>query len=159
MRLKDFEELKYKYIVNCEFAETNTPLGLEAIKESACIFGYNYKVKVSPLNETTCRAHFLVSGKFDDTFKKKGVRCVVYKEADSNEEFIKVGSGSEFYIDFNSEDLDIVAKILKFKTGLKSPYSPYSVRSKNPFLRFQRNIHERYGKILEERLAKNEGEE
>ncbi|MGL4210490.1 MAG: hypothetical protein ACRCRT_02990 [Cetobacterium somerae] len=157
MKITDFEQLKSQYRVCCEFIY-NEDESFTAIKESACMFGHGYRVKVYPIDEDKCRMLIVASINFERKMNELGIEVIQYPESESGEMIGQWNNGKgESYLDFWSKDIHRVAEMLKVKK-VKNAINPYSVRGVNLFLRFQRNIHPRYAEILEKRLEEDSEE-
>lgn len=151
--IKRFEALKNRYRVCCEFEEIEGDF--KPIPDTACIYCLGHKIKIYPINETFLRCHMMtLPTKIEDKLKELNVFYVKQLEKDSETENVVWGYNGEYVLDIPFEDLDKIKDLFKLKTVSQSK-NPYSKANINEFLRFMRNIHPRYGEMLEQRIASN----
>lgn len=65
------------------------------------------------------------------------------------------GELGEYYVEFNDDIFDEVAKEFKAKKQAQRPIPPHSVRNITTFLRVMQNVHPRYKDQLEKYIADN----
>ena len=137
---EQFLELNSKYRIVAEFSDD-----LECInKESVFIPCLAYKGMIYPKNESKNIVLVFQSPNFYiEKLKQKGLNIELFGEL------------GEYYVEFNDDIFDEVAKEFKAKKQAQRPIPPHSVRNITTFLRVMQNVHPRYKKQLEKYIADN----
>lgn len=155
--IKDFEELRKKYKVSCEF-EYIDGLDFKVIKETPTIYCYNYRVAIYPITKDICRAHIMTSVNFEKRFEELGIEYIKHEEELTDGAIRQIGQfgeSGEFVLDFYLKDIDKLVDVFKIRSANKSHTNPYSIRNLHDYLRFMRSINPWYGEILDKRIIAN----
>ncbi|MGL6024602.1 MAG: hypothetical protein ACRC0F_08300 [Cetobacterium sp.] len=154
--IEQFEKLSKTYRMGCEFEQVG-PTDFIPIKGSPIIYCYGGKVAIYPKTLGVVEAHILTSINFENRFKALGVTPISFEVEDEGgiKTCSQFGECGEFTLAFNIEDLDKVAELFKIRGARNKLTTPYTTQGINDFLRFSRNIHDRYNDILKERFIKD----
>lgn len=141
MTLEQFKETNDRYRVICEF-DDNLYCG---DKDSVMIPVYNNKGFIYWLDDNKLGMIMFSSP-----------NAIIEKiKKEHNIDIYSFGELQEYYLEFNSKYLDIIAKFFKAKKQIKVKIPPHSIRNITTFLRIMSNIHPRYKEKLEKYIAEN----
>lgn len=141
MTLEQFKETNDKYRVICEFDDNLCCVD----KDSVMIPVYDNKGFIYWLEENKLGMVMFSSPNIIIEKIKKEYDIEIYS----------FGELQEYYLEFDSKYLDIIAKFFKAKKQIKAKIPPNSIRNITTFLRIMSNIHPRYKEKLEKYIADN----
>lgn len=137
---EQFLELNSKYRLVAEFSDD-----LECLnKESVFIPCLSNKGMIYPKgDDKNIVLVFQSPNSYAEKLKQKGLNI---------ESFGELG---EYYVEFNDDIFDDVAKEFRAKKQAQRPIPPHSCRNITTFLRVMQNVHPRYKDQLEKYIADN----